>query len=115
MDSLVENFSVVNRRFTEKEVEAFNDRRDAFRSNIKNRKWIFNEFIYTPEQFQKRIKMHAEGVWSNRDIVDDVKKQNEGKEDLTVEPPNIRNLLDHSGLKFGVTNTLLPGWTPMRK
>ena len=85
------------------------------RSNIKDRKWIYNENLYTPEQFEKRIKIHTEGVWSDKNIVENIKQKNAGKEDLTVVPSKIDDLLDHSGLKFGVPNERNADWTPMRK
>ena len=59
LDSLVENFNILNRKFTDCEIKAFNDRRQNQKSNITDRKWIYNETVYTPEKFERRIKVNT--------------------------------------------------------
>ena len=45
------NFRVLDRKFTQEEVKQFNARRQIM--NAPHRKWIFNEYVYTPEEFLK--------------------------------------------------------------
>jgi hypothetical protein len=49
LQSLVDNFNVLNRKFTAEEIKLFNERAVGVRSNIdlKDRKWIFNPELYT--------------------------------------------------------------------
>lgn len=44
LQSLVDNFNVLNRKFTQEEIRLFNERAIGIRSNIDlaDRKWIFN-------------------------------------------------------------------------
>jgi predicted adenine nucleotide alpha hydrolase (AANH) superfamily ATPase len=62
----------MNRKFTHKEVQIFNQRVKALRSNIplESRKWIYNPNIETEAEFDRRRKLNLTAPWEDVNIKD---------------------------------------------
>jgi hypothetical protein len=96
-----DNFDVLDRKFTEEEIEAFNFKRKLLRTKhhqIKDKKWIYNDIIYTPESFAKRIEQATKAPW--------LKADNKG-------PSNLKNIVDEQGEKLGIQRKWYFGWSTL--
>ena len=81
MQSLVDNFNVLNRKFTAEEILLFNERAVAVRSNIdlKDRKWIFNPELYTREEWERKVRLSTNAPWTDPHIEKTIKYENLGR------------------------------------
>lgn len=118
LGSLVENFNVLNRKFTQEEIRLFNERALGVRSNIDlaDRKWIFNPELYTREEFERRVKMATNAPWTDAHIANTIKYENLDRvtKELRFAPTKLNTLIDNKGDKLGVTNEATPWWTPLK-
>jgi hypothetical protein len=105
---------VLNRRFTPEEVQAFNQRARAFRSNIalQDRKWIFNPLIETQEEFERRRKLNLTAPWEDAKIREAIQEENKDKGQIVFGPKELGKLIDETGEKFGIVSTYHFGWKP---
>jgi len=64
--------------------------------------------VYTPEEFQARVKAAYEAPWNN------IKLYNSkyGKEVISA-PVNIGKLIDQTGDALGITQYFVNGWAPI--
>jgi len=100
---------VLDRKFTEEEVQQFNARRQIM--NAPNRKWIFNEYVYTPEEFLKLTKNAETKLppWKQRtlytyaaDVLSQIRSDNAHRPKVQLEPFRLKDHIDSTGIKYGV-------------
>lgn len=66
--------------------------------SIANKKWIYNDQVYTPEEFANKIKAATVAPWSENPI----------------KPTNFSRLIDETGRKLGIADSFIYGWTPLQ-
>lgn len=109
-----ENFEVLNRKFTAEEVEIFNQRARDVRSllNRANKKWIFNPYLETQEEFERRRKLNMSAPWEDEKIKAKIQEENADKKHIVYGPKELGKLIDETGIKLGITRTYTFGYKP---
>ena len=64
--------------------------------------------MYTPEEFQKRIKMATEAPWNEIKLY----SSKYGK-DVVSGPTSIGKIIDETGDRLGITQNFVFGWSPI--
>jgi hypothetical protein len=118
MQSLVDNFNVLNRKLTSEEILLFNDRANAVRSNVdlKDRKWIFNPQLYTREEWDRRVRLLTNSPWTDPHIANTIKYEHLDRQtkELRLAPTKLDTLIDSKGDKLGITAGYSTFWTPLK-
>lgn len=111
---------MLDRKFTQEEIDAFNARRQIM--NAPNRKWIWNEYVYTPEEFLRLVynSKTKQAPWKqctllvdSADVIQKIRIENIHRPHVEIEPFQLKNHADVDGLKYGVKMHAEPGWSSL--
>lgn len=118
LQSLVDNFNVLNRKFTQEEIRLFNERAIGVRSNIDlaDRKWIYNPELYTREEWERKVRLTTSAPWTDTHIANTIRYENLDREtkELRFAPTKLETLIDNKGDKLGISNETTIFWTPLK-